>query len=240
MKQCSSCHSVKYCSKNCQKKHWEDHKTICNAIKYLSSKNTKYSNNVDDCNGMFSTHLTPRQHVSLVKLMGKQCMVNCYLNDIQTSALWDTGAQVSILSKNWLEQNIPETQIQDLQLLLEIDIDLRAANGTVIPYEGWIELTFRLFDKNPNCVLTVPFLVISSNLDSPLIGYNVIEEVVKMKSDSLEDDSLSNSLTNSFVGVTNQTAETLVNFFQSSSSSELCPVKSGKFDTKEQSHRCNM
>ena len=28
-KKCSSCNSVEYCSKNCQKKHWNEHKNIC-------------------------------------------------------------------------------------------------------------------------------------------------------------------------------------------------------------------
>ena len=34
--QCSKC---KYRSRNCQKKHWQEHKVLCNAIEYLSNKN---------------------------------------------------------------------------------------------------------------------------------------------------------------------------------------------------------
>ena len=37
--QCSKCKAVKYCSRNCQKKHWQEHKVLCNAIEYLSNKN---------------------------------------------------------------------------------------------------------------------------------------------------------------------------------------------------------
>eukprot|EP00106_Octopus_bimaculoides_P011552 XP_014778994.1 PREDICTED: uncharacterized protein LOC106875397 [Octopus bimaculoides] len=33
MKKCSGCHSVEYCSKECESAHWKDHKTSCKASK---------------------------------------------------------------------------------------------------------------------------------------------------------------------------------------------------------------
>ena len=33
--QCSACHSAKYCDKECQKKHWKDHKIMCAQMKKI-------------------------------------------------------------------------------------------------------------------------------------------------------------------------------------------------------------
>ena len=37
----SKCKAVKYCSRNFQKKHWQEHIALCNAIEYLSNKANK-------------------------------------------------------------------------------------------------------------------------------------------------------------------------------------------------------
>ena len=114
--------------------------------------------------------------------------------------------------------------------MLQVEIDLRAANGTLIPYQGWVELTFRLVDQDPDCALIVPFLVTNSDLASPLIGYNVIEELVKMRtstnSEEKPNDTFLKALSSSFVDANNQTAEALVNFIQTSNTSELCHIQS--------------
>ena len=68
--------------------------------------------------------------------MGRRCMVCRLLNGVKTSALWDTGAQVTIIYRKWLETNIPDVTIQPVEDLLDEKIELRAANGTTIPYEG--------------------------------------------------------------------------------------------------------
>ena len=82
--------------------------------------------------------------------------------------------------------------------MLQVEIDLRAANGTSIPYEGWVELTFRIVDQYPDCALIVPFLVTNSDLASPLIGYNVIEKLVKMKTSTNSEDKSNDTFLNVF------------------------------------------
>ena len=54
---------------------------------------------------------------------------------------------------------------------------MTAANGSKVPYIGWVELNFRL--RSSKDKLAVPFLVTEQSLDSPLIGFNVIEEIMK-------------------------------------------------------------
>ena len=51
--------------------------------------------------------------------MGRRCMVCRLLNGVKTSALWDTGAQVTIISRKWLETNIPDVTIQPVEDLLD-------------------------------------------------------------------------------------------------------------------------
>ena len=42
------------------------------------------------------SHLSPQEHAQVSRLVGKKCSVKCLLNGIETEALWDMGAQVSI------------------------------------------------------------------------------------------------------------------------------------------------
>ena len=54
-----------------------------------------------------------------------------------------------------------------------------AANGTEIPYKRWAELNFRIPDNQSDItVIKVPFLVTAESIDMPIIGFNVIEQIV--------------------------------------------------------------
>ncbi|CAH3147767.1 unnamed protein product, partial [Porites evermanni] len=76
-------------------------------------------------------------------------------------ALWDTGAQVSIISKSWNDAYLPDVLVRDIsELLGERELDLQVANGTAFLYDSRIEVEFQIFH----------------------IGFNVIEEVVKQRS----------------------------------------------------------
>lgn len=176
LKQCSNCHSVHYCSQKCQRAHWIKHKQLCSAIKYLSNQEKR---DVSD-SGMYVSHLTPNQHAKVAKLVGRRCMVQCVMNNVQTEALWDTGAQVSIVSKDWIAENLPTAESRQMdELLNDKGLDLKAANGTEIPYEGWIEVSFELMTSDDKHGMSVPFLISTEAMDHPIIGYNVIEEIVR-------------------------------------------------------------
>ena len=126
--------------------------------------------------GHFATHLNPTQHSTLVRLVGRKCSVKCYLNDQLVEALWDTGTQVSIVSEDLLKRIMPDVLIRNISELVDTELNLTAANGTTIPYKGWVELKFRL--SSPESELLVPFLVTEEILETPLVGYNVIEVIV--------------------------------------------------------------
>lgn len=74
----------------------------------------------------------------VARLVGKRCLVWFKMNNIKTQALWDTGAQVSIMSKTWKSNNLPDAKLLPISDLLSDDelLNLRAANGSEIPFEG--------------------------------------------------------------------------------------------------------
>ena len=106
--------------------------------------------------------------------MGRNSIVKCLLNGLETDALWDTGA----ISHSWLNQSLSGCDIRDIAELLGMDgLKLKAANGTDLPYEGWVELTFNLIEDDSDHTVTVPFLIAKDFLDMPIVGFNVIEEI---------------------------------------------------------------
>ena len=130
---------MKYCNTSCQKKHWPSHKAICHAVQTLgnaSARNTKHSN--------FVTNLTPKQSSQIAKLVGNQCTITCELNGSFVEVLWDTGAQVSIISQKYLNSRFPGIKLRNISELIDCELDLTAANGTNIPYKDFVELTFKL------------------------------------------------------------------------------------------------
>ena len=59
-----------------------------------------------------------------------------------------------------------------------VELELVAANGTKIPYLGFIEVKFQLAKSEGSEVLQVPMLVTPKPQLLPLIGFSVIQETV--------------------------------------------------------------
>ena len=91
---------------------------------------------------IIAAHLTPHQQASIVKPVGQKCAANIQLDGIKMQGLWDTGAQVSIISRDQVKKHFPSKGLRDIGELLQNsnEVQLFAANGTPIPYEGFIEL----------------------------------------------------------------------------------------------------
>ena len=118
---------MKYCNKQCQKQHWSEYKKLCCAIQDLSK--TEKNNN----SGHFMSHLTLQQHTKITNLVGNRCTVNCQLGGKTTQALWDTGAQVSLVSKQFLREMFLDTEIKDISELIEAELNITTANGESHP-----------------------------------------------------------------------------------------------------------
>ena len=101
-----------------------------------------------------------------------------------------------------LEEKRPGTTMKDVSELINVGLDLTAANGTRIPFIGWADVRERLPSRTKEGQEEhVPFLITVDCLDMPTLGYNVIEELVKMVSqgDSTPRFSILNSLKAGFV-----------------------------------------
>ena len=130
---CACCKLVNYCGTKCQRNHWSQHKTLCNAIKQ-ETQNRKQT--TEDANsGIFISHLTPKQHKKVVSLVGRRCSVKAKFNGKRAEILWDTGAQVSIVLASFIKRNFPSVLVRDVGELLDGDLTVTAANGSSIPYK---------------------------------------------------------------------------------------------------------
>ena len=98
-------------------------------------------------------------------------------------------------------------------------------NGTKVPYIGWVEVRMKLTppssDSNQEELL-VPLLVTTEKLECPILGYNVIEELVS------QDQNPKPTIYKSFPGTDKTKLDALVNFIQSSSSDAICKVRTGR------------
>ena len=99
LKHCTQCKSVFYCNKSCQSKQWKAHSALCKVIEVIDSQHSEMVRNAG-----VTSYLTPREHERAVKLIGSRCLLKCALENVDTKLLYDTGVQVSILSKSWLKE----------------------------------------------------------------------------------------------------------------------------------------
>ncbi len=119
------------------------------------------------------------------QLIGRKCMLSRWLNGVLTEMLLDTGAQVSMVGKIWVEKFLQNVSIKNIEdLLSDTQFHITAANGTVIPFVGWIEVLCELKSNgHEDLAIHVPMLVSNCCNDNPLLGFNVIEELIRVNSD---------------------------------------------------------
>ena len=162
MFRCKRCHSGCFCSKKCQKECWQEHKVLCD---YIVELETLLTDQVSaKLHFISKSSLSAKEEVKLVKLVGRKCTVDCYLNGKKTKVLWDTGAEVALISRSWLERNFPDEELKDVSELLGHQLFLKVANNSNLNYLGYVEIVFKLSeDAEP---LKVPFLVTEDEVSS--------------------------------------------------------------------------
>lgn len=173
----------------------------------------------------------PKQEIKLTKLIGDQCTINCLLDGRNTTALWDTGSQVSLLPKYWLE-NHTEKVVRPISQITGDRIDLRAANGTRLDFTGWIDLAFSLpGDSEDPLMILVPFLVVDDpQMARPLLGYNVIKEYVNAQGE-VGMTTTTTRLAHAFPDIPKRKLGSLSAFIQSSDTEDICHIKTGRRKT---------
>ena len=107
---------------------------------------------------------------------------------------------------------------------------MEAMTGKDIPIDGWIEVRFKLAgDDTTADELTVPVLVGRKEQEYPIVGFNVIEEILSQRSENPQDGS--NIIQQSFPSVHHIQVGALVNLIQSrSQDTGTSALKVGKRD----------
>lgn len=124
-------------------------------------------------------------------------------------------------------------EIRPVTELIDTPLDLKAANGTSFPFVGWVAIDFELSDVCNSCSVTTPFLVAQNPLDLPIVGFNVIEEIVKNFDDVNNQSDLSiltSVLSANFPKNTVANIPGFIKFIQTPRPTELCIVKTVKQD----------
>lgn len=128
-------------------------------------------------NSVQACQLNLQKCQKLIRLVRERCLIKCAMNSLPTNALWDTGAQVSVVTEEWWRDRLPEVPLQVVEDLIERELKVAAANQAEMPYIGWIQIELQLTAKSPT--ISVPFLVSTDDLREPIIGSNVIGEVME-------------------------------------------------------------
>ena len=94
--------------------------------------------------GQYQANLTPKEQKTLIGLTGKQNVVKLYVNDKPVDILWDTGANISIISKEYVNNLFPNIVIKNLHdILSDADkLQIRWGNQEILPYETYVELKY--------------------------------------------------------------------------------------------------
>ena len=162
-----------YCSKECQKSHWEYHAVYCSTIVDLvkCEKEKIYGNRT-----VRQKQMDFKTKRKMMKLVGDKPMLNCQLGGKSFEMLWDTGSMISLVDRSWVRRNFPDEKIHSVTEFMEDELNVRAANATSISLDGVVLLEFGL--KGGGDGFIVPLLVASDDMAEPILGYNVIEHLV--------------------------------------------------------------
>ena len=147
----------------------------------------------------------------LVKLIGKKPLFNCSLGGVSSTVLWDSGSMISMVNTDWVEENFPGAELRPMSDFVEEGDDqyeFKAANGTDVPMVGCISLEFKM----GNAVFSVPFLVTSSTLQHPIIGFNVMIHLIMLGEQTREE--LIDSLVASYQGKAADKIECMVSLVE--------------------------
>ena len=161
---------------------------------------------------MGDTPLKPKLHTKITNLVGHRPLIKFIVNDKEFERLWDTSSMISLISRDWLRKQFKDTKINSSEFFLgtkATDLKIKAADNTKIDIDGIV--TFNFCISNLNDSSKVPFIATKQNLSTPVIGFNIIEHLVKTYPDS---DFINPILNSAFPHLNCLKTEVLVNLVQ--------------------------
>ena len=139
-------------------------------------------------------------------------MINFTLNDKNLwEGLWDTGSMVSLVNLDWVKTEFNDIQIDSIESFVGDKSPLKTANNTEMKIIG--TLTFGFSIPNLQNRFTVPFVVASNDIANPVIGFNIIIEILVKGNSS---DSF-NPILNIFSNMKYSKTELITNLIQKNS-----------------------
>ena len=117
-----------------------------------------------------------KMKLKLVRLVGEKPFVNIHLDGKKVKGLWDTGAMISLINKEYLEENFSDVVVHPISDFMGQGLTVTAANKSNIDVDGVAILNFGVAEEG---LFQVSFLVTSQEIENPIIGYNTIEHFVK-------------------------------------------------------------
>ena len=145
---------------------------------------------------------------NIVRLVGEKPIIRLELDKIKYQCLWDTGSMVSLVSKEWLDQEFPNYEILPVSEFIHDPISLHAANGSALKIEGVVILQVSM--PSHNVVVKTPFLVTGHDLCNPVVGFNLIKYIVQ----NTENLNESKKLIMKAIPMGKKSAKALVNAIQ--------------------------
>ena len=137
------------------------------------------------------------------------------------TVLLDTGANVSLIDRTWKNKYLPGQDIRPLSELMDNELNVSAVTGDEVPYDGWVEVVVNLQGNNdPDLSIRVPFLVSCLKLDRPLVGFNVIQELIKSNESRPKLMSILSNLLSGAMEIDDASAGAIVNFIRTQNSPE--------------------
>ena len=172
---CKICDTGQFCSTKCAENH-KNHKEFCPiiaSVQQIESEKVR-RNSIDVVD---SEKLPYKLKKKLISLVGVKPVAKLFLNGTEIDGLWDTGAQVSMMSKDFLQLNFPGVEVQPVRDFIQQEtLKVKAANQTELELDGIAVLDFGT--KSESSLFQIPFLITPEKLSTAIIGYNTIEELV--------------------------------------------------------------
>ena len=95
-----------------------------------------------------------------IQLIGRRIELACTIQDVHSIALWDSGSQVSLISRSRLDSNLHEVaNIRPTSDLISRRLRVEGVGQKEILYQGYTLLLFKLGHARQSEEIMVPFLV---------------------------------------------------------------------------------
>lgn len=87
-----------------------------------------------------------------------------------------------MVDRSWKGKYLSDVSIRPLSEIFDDreELEVHAMNGDTLPFDGWVQIAVSFSGNGAlSQALMVPFLICSILLAQPLLGFNVLEEMIQ-------------------------------------------------------------